>query len=179
MSEESSVTAVASNALTLDLQFSWRSSKFNPRLGACLTLLNDLEGLLCTAEGLSSYRLSLDPKAMDQALSRLQDSDQGSGAAYATVKQLHYGSPLTLEVLVSLTPAGIGFLLWALKRIYAIDLELLAHREQRRVEYLEAKRFAERLEKEAGQDLRRRIKRPEWKSGWRSDRATLGAEDEG
>jgi hypothetical protein len=73
----------------------------------------------------------------------------GKGSSSIGVKKLHYGSPFQLELLLPLlTPAGLAGLLFAAKRLYGIDLEFKAHREERRIEYLEAKARAEALSKE-------------------------------
>lgn len=61
---------------------------------------------------------------------------------------LHYGSPFELQVLVG-AGAGIsttvGLIMYALKRIWGYDYELMEYRQRRRAEWLRAKQVADRL----------------------------------
>ncbi len=62
------------------------------------------------------------------------------------VRSLHYGSPFQIELLLPLlTPPSLAGLFYLAKRLYGIDLEFKAYREQRRVEYLEARATAAQL----------------------------------
>ena len=72
----------------------------------------------------------------------------------ARVARLHYGSPFVIEAaLAGFTVPGLGVLLYGAKRLFAVKLEFLAYREQRRVEYLEAKNLAKALEEDLDDQL--------------------------
>jgi hypothetical protein len=58
-------------------------------------------------------------------------------------------SELAHTLLSVATAVGLATAFWWMKRLYGIDLELKAYREQRRVEYLEAKLRADRLAAES------------------------------
>jgi hypothetical protein len=79
----------------------------------------------------------------------LQEVAPGRSAA-ATIKRLHYGSPFQIELLLPLvSTAGLTSLFFIARRLYGVDLEFKAYREQRRVEYLEAKAKADLLATQA------------------------------
>lgn len=70
-------------------------------------------------------------------------------APKSQVVLLHYGSPFLLHIgIAALSVPGLGALVFGAKRLFGLDLEFKAYREQRKVEYLKAKRIAEYLEAE-------------------------------
>ncbi len=86
---------------------------------------------------------SLLQPALDHAVAGAQAPTAGK-ALRMPIKSIKYGSPFELQLLLPmLTPAGLAALLYLAKRLYGIDLEFKAYREQRRLEYLEAKSMAE------------------------------------
>jgi hypothetical protein len=89
----------------------------------------------------------------------MEEVEHSSGAA---VKRLQYGSPFQIELLLPLlTPAGLAGLFYAARRLYGINMDFKAYREQRRVEYLEAKKLADELERDIAQPALDQPKR--WK----------------
>ncbi|HKO37644.1 MAG TPA: hypothetical protein VJU14_04685 [Solirubrobacterales bacterium] len=88
---------------------------------------------------------NLDTYLQDMAPGSLGEFGRGAGAA-SLVRRLHYGSPFQIELLLPLlTPASLAGLFFIARRLYGIDLEFKAYREQRRAEYLEAKEKADSL----------------------------------
>jgi hypothetical protein len=124
----------------------------------CRQLLNSTAGWLnaVVAEGAENRGLLSNPQVM--------------GDFGIRVKQLHYGSPFQLELLLPLlSPAGLAGILFAAKRLYGLDLEFKAYRESRRIEYLEAKARAGQLTSQAQAHLRE----GEASQRWRLIKGTL------
>ena len=151
----------AANHLRLELEFTLKSLPVDPffagmggsieqssrsivgrsaTLEECTVLLTAVSSWLQVAETRSSYG-----EGPDIGQYFKQPYQQGSSS---TVRVLHYGSPFLLDISLSqvISPVGLGFLFLGAKRLFGADLEFRAHREQRRVEYLEARRHREALE---------------------------------
>jgi hypothetical protein len=89
---------------------------------------------------------SLLQPALDHAVEGALVSRRGR-SLNIPIQSIHYGSPFEFQFLLPmLTPAGLAALLYMAKRLYGIDLEFKAHREKRRLEYLEAKAMAEEFQ---------------------------------
>lgn len=71
---------------------------------------------------------------------------------------------------------GVGALFYGAKRLFALDLEeFLAYREQRRIEYLEAKEIANELEEKSTPEIDAQLNQPTGQrpSRWHPTRGVL------
>ena len=119
----------------------------NASLKDCSDLVTSVTGCLAIAEMASRNLRGKEPHP--GMLYELSFPLRVAGSFY-TVKQLHYGSPFSFDVILNdnLTAIGLGFIFYGAKRLFGADFEFRAYREKRRVDYLEARRTREILEKE-------------------------------
>jgi len=121
-------------------------------LSECLLLTQTLSQWIGMAE-------TLPPETTPEPVGKLKEMATGLGQydlflgttaqSQAEIRLLHYGSPFIVHGLIGgLSISGLGFLFYGAKRLFGADLEFLAYREQRRVEYLKAKQLAIELEEE-------------------------------
>gem|GEM_PF-4759009 len=72
------------------------------------------------------------------------------------VARLSYASPLEVSLVVGQIVLGsvsaLSALIYAVKRLYGLDLELKTHREERRAEFTAAQHLASLVQREAGSD---------------------------
>lgn len=117
-----------------------------PYVSECMTLVHRVERLTAVAEAASRH-VEQAVQDADEVLSGLKSLGDVTSSK-SKVDLLHYGSPFEFQIIVdSLTPAGLGVLLYAAMRLWGVDFEFRAHRERKRAEYLAAKRIAEALER--------------------------------
>ena len=77
-------------------------------------------------------------------------SDPGGGSGHVEILRLSYASPVEIVLAVAsgaaATRTGLQVLIYGVKRIYGIDLELVTYRAELRARFLEAKKHVYRLE---------------------------------
>jgi hypothetical protein len=124
------------------LELTWQESATQAGAGGVplREVIHELQNIN-TIVGLATA-ISLDARLGESPFERAA----GRGA---TTLKVRYGSPLFIELDVTQIVQGVGalaFLIFALKRIWGLDLEIMAHREEMRGRYLEAKERAEALQ---------------------------------
>lgn len=132
-------------------------------LTECLSLIQSVTQWIGTSEVVSQMDLREEDvlnATLDLDASSLRASEIAPSGAQ--VRLLHYGSPFVVElVLNALTIPGFAVLLYGAKRLYGLPLEFQAYREQRRVEYLEAKKLAAALEASSPTELTDQVGTPQ------------------
>jgi len=76
-------------------------------------------------------------------------SSDSATAEQLELRRLSFASPLEIELYVPavlLVPAALGFVLYAIKRIWAYPIELKIYEEKQRARLIAAQRERERLE---------------------------------
>jgi hypothetical protein len=73
-----------------------------------------------------------------------------------SVSKVHFGSPLMVELgeipEIAGSLAGLSFLIYALKQVWSLDLELRTHRKEARERFLEASQRVVALEERLAQE---------------------------
>jgi hypothetical protein len=103
------------------------------------------------------------------------------------VSRVHFGSPLITSVElgreIAASVGAIAFLIYGLKRIWGLDLELKTHREEMRARFVEAKRRAGDAQSRidtaealaTAEKLKEEIARIDNAQGW-GDQASISAD---
>jgi len=125
-----------------DEEAKWELADERALVSDCRRLLESADRLFNTCGAVSAtFGNDYDPVSL-----QLVDLELAPSESSMSVRRLHYGSPFDLQIVLgALTVPGLGVLLWGAKRLWGIDLEFRAYREQRRIEYLAAKEVADEL----------------------------------
>lgn len=109
------------------------------RIGSVTGLLNRVAEILRIATAAAEIG------GLDSATVEWQDADLEIGE-WARVYRIHMNSPLEVVVVVgpavAASASGLAALVYLLKRLWGLDLELKEYREHRRALYHDAKRLA-------------------------------------
>lgn len=115
--------------------------------GDCSVLLGEVGHWLSVAGRISS-QYSGTRELFDPIASFKNAAESSAPAVAPEIDRLHYASPLEISLTVgTVSLPGVAALLILGKYLYGYDLELRAHREERRERFLRAKARADELEK--------------------------------
>ena len=157
----------------------------------CILLLERVDWLGALV-GAVEKSVARSPDPVDFVDRVRQLGEYGDATNYeAVVSRLRFGSPFLIHLFLGVgSVPGFAMLIYGAKRLFGLDLEFKAHRhrlgaeyEQQRAAHIEAKRLADRLERQVEPvplpaPPRGALPRPVGDVGWKAQRGVVSSADE-
>jgi hypothetical protein len=148
-------TTARSEARSVGYSAAWER---RPRVAELSAELARLSGLVAIVEHAAAYDGGILDKSLPWAPEPTLLDHIRTSAPEVEVFRLKYASPLEIGLVVGqaiiASVSALSALVYGVKRLYGLDLELKTHRADREAEFLAAQRVARAIQSASDEDLR-------------------------